>query len=105
MKGHEEDSQETQIEMEVLAWPARGGIKRPETEMMILSARQEVVQQNVCSSSLRSELDRCAPQSQFCPYQLGDLGISYSLLLSLCFSICKMGMGHPAIRAVRRLKM
>lgn len=102
LNGHEEESQETRIEMWVLAWPTCGGIKCPETEMAILSARRAVVLQNG-QAALASELHRCEPRSQFGPYQMGDLlcvGVSCLLFLSLCLSICKMGMGHPAIRPV-----
>lgn len=70
--------------------------------MTILSARREVVHQNG-QAALHSELPGYGPKSQFCPYQLGDLlcvGVSCLLFLSLCFPICKMGMGHPGIRAV-----
>lgn len=46
LKGHEEESQETRIEMWVPAWPAWGGIKCPETEMTLLCAGWAVVHRN-----------------------------------------------------------
>lgn len=49
IRGHEEAFQEPQLQMWVPAWPACGSFKCPETEVTVMSARRELVQQNYTS--------------------------------------------------------